>query len=261
MIGFDFGTTNSGMARVTDGALTAFPIDPYNALNPAVCRTAIYITKRFDIFTGSRAIDRYFADNLGRPVKFQRVRVGEITQTFADVGSFVKDVEIDIDIYDPGRLFVSFKSALAEREYDGTNVNGYRFALQDLIAGQVDMMFDGLGSSAAHIKGGRIRAIAVASTKRAPGFPEVPTSTDGGVPSYQVATWYGIWAPKGTPADAIAAMAAEMRKAMNSPELKATWNGMGAETPDTWNADFGKFTSNEVKRWAAVVKSSGAKLD
>ncbi|MDZ4763120.1 MAG: Hsp70 family protein [Chloroflexota bacterium] len=134
MIGFDFGTTNSGMARVTDGALTAFPIDPYNALNPAVCRTAIYITKRFDIFTGSRAIDRYFADNLGRPVKFQRVRVGEITQTFADVGSFVKDVEIDIDIYDPGRLFVSFKSALAEREYDGTNVNGYRFALQDLIA-------------------------------------------------------------------------------------------------------------------------------
>ncbi len=72
-------------------------------------------------------------------------------------------------------------------------------ALQDLIAGQVDMMFDGLGSSATHIKGGRIKAIAVASDKRAPGFPDVPTSAEGGVPTYQVATWYGLWAPKGTP--------------------------------------------------------------
>lgn len=134
MIGFDFGTTNSGMARVDGGALVAYPIDPDNALNPAVCRTAIYITKRFDIFTGSRAIDRYFADNLGRPVKFQRVRVGEIEQTFAEIGTFMRDVEIDIDIYDPGRLFVSFKSALSERDYDGTTVNGYRFSLPDLIA-------------------------------------------------------------------------------------------------------------------------------
>ena len=56
-------------------------------------------------------------------------------------------------------------------------------------------------------------------------------------------------------------MAEEMRKAVNSPELKATWNGMGAETPNVWTDDFGKFASSEVKRWAVVVKSSGAKLD
>jgi tripartite-type tricarboxylate transporter receptor subunit TctC len=134
-------------------------------------------------------------------------------------------------------------------------------ALQDLIAGQVDMMFDGLGSSAAHIKGGRLRAIAVAGDKRAPGFPDLVTAAEAGEKDYKVSTWYGIWAPKGTPAEATTAMVAEMRKAMNSPELKATWNGMGAETPDNWSADFGKFVGNEVKRWAAVVKSSGAKLD
>ncbi len=134
-------------------------------------------------------------------------------------------------------------------------------ALQDLIAGQVDMMFDGLGSSAAHIKGGRIRAIAVASTKRAPGFPEVPTSTDGGVPSYQVATWYGIWAPKGTPGDVVAGMQAEMRKALNGDELRTAWTGLGTDTPNLWGDDFGRFVSAEVKRWAEVVKSSGAKLD
>jgi tripartite-type tricarboxylate transporter receptor subunit TctC len=134
-------------------------------------------------------------------------------------------------------------------------------ALQDLIAGQVDMMFDGLGSSSAHIKGGRLRAIAVAADRRAPGFPDLPTAAEGGVPTYRVATWYGIWAPKNTPRDAVMAMQAEMRKAITSDELKVTWNGMGAETPNLWGDDFGRFVGAEIKRWAEVVKASGAKLD
>jgi tripartite-type tricarboxylate transporter receptor subunit TctC len=134
-------------------------------------------------------------------------------------------------------------------------------ALQDLIAGQVDMMFDGLGSSANHIKNGRIKALAVASDKRAPGFPDVPTAAEGGVPTYQVATWYGLWAPKGTPQPVIDAMTAEMKKALGSDELKASWAGLGANPPNTWGPDFGRFVGSEIKRWAEVVKSSGAKLD
>jgi tripartite-type tricarboxylate transporter receptor subunit TctC len=134
-------------------------------------------------------------------------------------------------------------------------------ALQDLIAGQVDLMFDGLGSSATHIKGNRIRAIAVASDKRAPGFPEVPTSKEGGVPTYQVATWYGIWAPKGTPREVVVAMQDAMKKALNQDDMKAMWTGLGTETPNLWGDDFGRFVGAEVKRWAEVVKGSGAKLD
>ena len=134
-------------------------------------------------------------------------------------------------------------------------------ALQDLIAGQVDLMFDGLGSSATHIKNGRIKALAVASDKRAPGFPDVPSSTEAGVPSYQVATWYGLWAPKGTPPAAIAAMQAEMKKALASDELKTIWSGLGANPPNLWGPDFGQFVGSEIKRWAEVVKKSGAKLD
>ena len=133
--------------------------------------------------------------------------------------------------------------------------------LQDLIAGQVDLCFDGLGSSAAHIKGGRLRGIAVASDKRAPGFPDLPTSVEGGVPTYKVATWYGIWAPKGTPREATQAMATEMRKALNADDLRGIWTGLGTETPNLWGDDFGRFVGAEVKRWAEVVKSSGAKLD
>jgi tripartite-type tricarboxylate transporter receptor subunit TctC len=129
------------------------------------------------------------------------------------------------------------------------------------VSGQVDMMFDGLGSSATHIKSGRIRAIAVASAKPAPGFGDVPLAKAGGAPNYEVATWYGIWAPKGTPREALAAMQAEMRKALQSDELKATWTSLGTETPDLWADDYGRFVSAEIKRWAEVVKGAGVKMD
>ena len=134
-------------------------------------------------------------------------------------------------------------------------------ALQDLIAGQVDMLFDGLGSSATHIKNGRIRALAVASQRRAPGFPDIPTSGEAGLASYQVSTWYGLWAPKGTPKDVIDKMEAELQKAFATDELRNLWNGLGAEVPNLYGDAFGKFVTSETKRWAEVVKSSGAKLE
>lgn len=133
--------------------------------------------------------------------------------------------------------------------------------LQDLIAGQVDMCFDGLGSSAGHIRGGRIKAIAVASERRTAAFPDLPTAVEAGMADYKVATWYALWAPKGTPAEAVSAMQAAMRTALASDELKTMWTGLGTETPNLYGADFGRFVGNEVKRWAQVVKASGAKLD
>lgn len=133
-------------------------------------------------------------------------------------------------------------------------------ALTDLMGGQIDVMFDGMGSSAGHIKGGRIKAIAVASEKRAPGFPNIPTTGESGL-NYKVSTWYGLWAPKGTPADVIAKFQAELKKAYNSDELKTIWNGLGAEVPDSYGDAFGKFVTSEIKRWGEVAKASGAKLD
>ena len=134
-------------------------------------------------------------------------------------------------------------------------------ALQDLIAGNVDMMFDGLGSSANHIKGGRIKALMVAGAKRNPAFPDVPCSAELGLPDYTVTTWYGIWAPKGTPADVQARAVEEIRKAGLSDESKAIWANQGAEFSNYTPQQFGQFVSAEVKRWAQVVKLSGAKLD
>ncbi|MDF2466920.1 MAG: tctC [Ramlibacter sp.] len=134
-------------------------------------------------------------------------------------------------------------------------------ALQDLISGNVDMMFDGLGSSAAHIKGGRIKALMVSGAKRNPAFPDVPSAAEVGLPDYTVTTWYGLWAPKGTPADAQARIVEEVRKALTSDELKAIWANQGAEFPNLSQQQFGSFVSAEIKRWAGVVKASGARLE
>ncbi len=134
-------------------------------------------------------------------------------------------------------------------------------ALQDLIAGNVDMMFDGLGSSAAHIKGGRIKALMVSGAKRNAAFPDVPCSAELGLPDYTVSTWYGIWAPKATPLDAQTRATEEIRRACLTDEAKATWASQGAEFPNLAGAQFDGFIKGELAKWSKVVKASGAKLD
>ena len=134
-------------------------------------------------------------------------------------------------------------------------------ALQDVVAGQVDMMFDGLGSSAAHIKAGRVKGLAVATDKRVPGFPDLPSAAEFGLRDYSVATWYGLWAPKGTPQPMLERMQAELRSALNSDEMVATWRGLGSATPKLYGDGFGRFVAAEIKRWAEVVKAAGVKLE
>ena len=134
-------------------------------------------------------------------------------------------------------------------------------ALQDLIAGNVDMVFDGLGSSATHIKSGRVKALMVSGSQRNPAFPDVPSAAEVGLPDYTVTTWYGLWAPKGTPPEIQAHIIDEVRKAVGSPELKVIWASNGAGFPNLNQQQFAAFIRSEIKRWTAVVKASGATID
>jgi tripartite-type tricarboxylate transporter receptor subunit TctC len=135
-------------------------------------------------------------------------------------------------------------------------------ALTDLMAGQLDLMFDGLGSSAQHIRSGRIKALAVAAKNRSSAFPNVPTAAEQGLPDYQVATWYALWGIKGTPKEILDRMHAEVVKAVQSPELKEVWTSQGSETNVATSPEqFATFLQSEIKRWAEVTKASGAKLD
>ena len=130
-------------------------------------------------------------------------------------------------------------------------------ALQDLIGGNVDMMFDGLGSSAGHIKGGRIKPLMMAGRRRNAAFPDVPSASELGLPDYDVTTWYGVWAPKGTPADVQAKAVEALRAACMTPESKQIWASQGAEFSDLQGSAFGGFVQLEMAKWAKVVKAAG----
>jgi tripartite-type tricarboxylate transporter receptor subunit TctC len=134
-------------------------------------------------------------------------------------------------------------------------------ALSDLLAGNVDMMFDGLGSSAQHIRNGKILPLAVAAPKRTPAFPNVPTTAEVGIPDYVVSTWYGIWGVKGTPKEILDRMHAEIVKAVASPEMREIWASQGSDSSTMSQEQFAKFLNSEIKRWAEVTKASGARLD
>ncbi len=134
-------------------------------------------------------------------------------------------------------------------------------AMQDLIAGNVDMIFDGLGSSAQHIRAGRIKPIMDSGQQRNPSFPDIPCAGELGLKDYNVSTWYGMWAPKATPANIQAEFIDVIRKSRDMPEIKTAWANNGAEFPNLTGAQYGEFIGAEIKRWAVVVKASGAKLD
>jgi len=134
-------------------------------------------------------------------------------------------------------------------------------AMNDLLAGQVDLEFDGLATSAPQINAGKLVAIAVASNKRSSAIPNVPTFKEAGLPDYEVSTWYSIFAPAGTPKPIVDKMIAEVQKALNTPKLKAIWEKNGSDTPNLYGEAFGRQVRADVARWSGVVKKSGATLD
>ena len=156
-----------------------------------------------------------------------------------------------------GELFkIQSKTFIVHIPYRGAGP-----ALNDLLAGNVDMMFDGMGSSAQHIRSGRIRPLALAAPKRSPAFPNLPTTAEVGMPDYVVSTWYGIWGVKGTPKDILDRMHAEVVKAISGPELREIWASQVSDTTTMSQDQFAKFLASEIKRWAQVTQASGAKLD
>lgn len=134
-------------------------------------------------------------------------------------------------------------------------------AMQDLVAGHVDVMFDGLGSSANQINAGALRALAVAASKRSPTISNVPTAAEAGLNNYEVSTWYAMWARAGTPAPIVERMQKEVATALQSQAVKDAWARNGSDIPNLAGAEFGAFVKSEIARWGKVVKDADIKLE
>jgi tripartite-type tricarboxylate transporter receptor subunit TctC len=135
-------------------------------------------------------------------------------------------------------------------------------ALLDLIGGTMDLMFDNLPSALPQVKAGKLVALAVTSGERSAALPDVPTVAEAGpVKGFEATSWFGLLAPAGTPADIVQRVQQESAKALASPALKERLLSQGAIPGGTSPAEFGRFIAAETKKWAAVVKASGAKVD
>ena len=133
--------------------------------------------------------------------------------------------------------------------------------ISDLIAGQVELMFDNLTSISQTVKSGKIRGLGVSSLKRSPVFPDIPTIAEAGVPGYETNSWGGVVVPVGTPRAIVVKLNTEINKALRSAMVKERYAAIEAEPVGGTPEEFAAFVKSETAKWADVVKKSGAKLD
>ena len=138
--------------------------------------------------------------------------------------------------------------AMTEIQYKGSSA-----AHPDLISNRIDFMIDPLAASAPHIKSGSLRALAVTTPQRNGSFPNVPTAIEAGVPGYDFASWGGVFAPAGTPADVVQKLNAELARALASAEVRKRFDDLGLVPKASQPQAFGEFLMAEMTRWKAIL--------
>jgi tripartite-type tricarboxylate transporter receptor subunit TctC len=158
-------------------------------------------------------------------------------------------------------LFMAQMASMAGIELTHVPYRGSGQATTDLLAGTVPMAMPGSAGMVAHIKAGKLRALAVSSSTRSPQLPEVPTLAEAGLPGYAAYVWLGLMAPKGTPAAIIERLHREVKAALAAPEVKSYFSEAGIEAAGSSPAEFEAYFREERDRWARVIKDTGAKID
>src|SRR5690606_19317398 len=134
-------------------------------------------------------------------------------------------------------------------------------ALQDVIAGHVPMMFENMPSILPHVQAGRLRGLAVTGARRSSAAPELPTMIESGYPGFEAGSWYGLYAPAGTPPEIVTKLHAELARALEKPEMRNQLSAQGAEPIGNSPQEFAAFIRAEIDKWAAVIRASGARKD
>jgi len=189
-----------------------------------------------------------------------------------DLKEFVAWVRANQDKVSAGSIGVGSAAHVAGVYFQ--NLTGLKFqyvayrgaapALQELIGGQIDFLFDHLAHSLPHVRAGKVRAHAVTAAARSPSAPDIPTFDEAGVPGLHVSIWYGLWAPRGTPRDIVARLNAAVREALADPAVRQRLSDLGQvippreqQTPEGLAAHH----KAEIEKWWPMIKAAGIKIE
>lgn len=227
-----------------------YPKMPYDAVKDFVPVTLVAGVPNVLVINPASA-QKYNVNSVLDLVKALKANPGRLNMASSGNGT---------SIHLAGELFKSMTSTfMLHLPYRGSGP-----ALIDLMAGNVDVMFDNLPSAMPHIRSGRLKALAVTSAARSGALPEVPTVEEVGGPllkGYEASSWFGLLAPAGTAADTASRVQQETAKAMALPAMKERLLSQGAIPSGMTPAEFVRFIAAETSKWAKVVKVSGAKID
>lgn len=228
-----------------------------NAIAPSLFKNLSYdVIKDFEPVAIAAAVPHFVVVHPSVPVKslrelvdYLKARPGKLTYPSAGNGSMphlageVFKAQAGVDL-----LHVPYK--------------GSGQSMADLLGGQHVVAFDTMPASAPHVRSGKLRPLAVSSAQRLPAFPDVPTAREAGMPDYVITTWYGVFAPAGTPKAIVGRLHADIVKAMQTPEVKAKLEGIGADGSVSRSPEeYAALVKSDTQRYAKVIKDIGLKID
>ena len=177
-----------------------------------------------------------------------KAQPGKLTYASAGNGS---------SIHLAGEVFTSMaKIDMQHIPYKGSNP-----AVTDLLGGQVNYMFDSITSAKPHIDAGKLRPIGITTSKRSKALPNVPTIAESGLPGYEVTPWFAVFVPAATPKPIVNKLNAALLDALKSPEIKAKFDGIGAEPLGTSPDELANYLNKEIERWGKVISTNNIKSD
>jgi len=266
MLGQQFVIDNRGGAGGTIGANVAAksPADGYTVLLAPVhlaVAVSAYKTLPYDLEKDLIPVSTVaiFPDVL---VAATRVPA----RTLAELVSYAKANEGKINCGSAGNgttrhLSCEMFNTLAGIKATHVPYKGTGPAQAALLAGDIDYIFEALGSAAGHIRAGKVRAIVVTAAKRSPSFPEIPTAAESGMPALEVTSWYGLWLPAGTPRAIVERLQSTVAKAFEEPDMKDLWFKLGAEPGGSTSEAFRAFQRSEIEKWAKVVREAKVSME
>ena len=189
------------------------------------------------------------AENLKELIELAKQRPGELNYGTFGVGS-------------TGHLNMEMLQSMTGVKLGAVHYKGATPALTDVIAGHIQMMFISTSSAIEPWTAGKLKLLAVGSSKRLARFPEIPTIAESGVPGFEAVSWFGLFAPGGTPRDVVARVNAEVRRVFEDPEFRSKFLAPNMfESMVSSPEQFSAFIESEVQKWGQVVRSAKVKLD